>query len=47
MRALAFNYILAHFDEVSVTSGFEDMGRTRIDLVFELLKRRGALNLAQ
>jgi len=47
MRALAFNYILAHFDEVSVTPGFEEMGRTHINLVFELLKRRGALSLAQ
>ena len=42
MRALAFNYIVAHFDEVSVTPDFEEMGRTRVDLVFEILKRRGA-----
>ena len=45
MRALAFNYIIAHFDEVSVTQDFEQMGRTRVDLVFEILKRRGAMKI--
>ena len=43
LRALAFNFIIHNFDEVSVTADFEEMGRNRVDLVFEVLKRRGAL----
>ena len=43
LRALAFNYIIYNFDEVSVTPDFEEMGRNRVDLVFEVLKRRGAM----
>jgi N-acetylneuraminic acid mutarotase len=43
LRALAFNYIISNFDEVSVTPDFEEMGRNRVDLVFEVLKRRGAM----
>jgi N-acetylneuraminic acid mutarotase len=42
LRALAFNYIISNFDQVSITSDFEEMGRSRVDLVFEVLKRRGA-----
>lgn len=45
LRALAFNYIVANFDEVSTTPDFEEMGKNRVDLVFEILKRRGALKL--
>ena len=26
------NYVLAHFDEVSRTAGFEEMGRLKVDL---------------
>lgn len=45
LRALAFNYIVANFDEVSTTPDFEEMGKNRVDLVFEILKRRGALKM--
>jgi hypothetical protein len=40
LRERCINYALAHFDEVSRTSGFEEMGRTNVDLVFEILRRR-------
>ena len=43
LRALAFNFIISNFDEVSITPDFEEMGRSRVDLVFEVLKRRGAM----
>jgi len=40
LRQKAKKYILSHFEEVSKTSSFEEMGRGNIDLVFELLKSR-------
>lgn len=40
LRQKAKKYILSHWDEVSKSSSFEEMGRSNIDLVFELLKGR-------
>ena len=40
LRERSMQYILTHFNEVSRTQGFEEMGRTNVDLVFEILKRR-------
>ncbi|OQR97124.1 hypothetical protein ACHHYP_20629 [Achlya hypogyna] len=37
-RCIAF--MLNNFDAVTKTNAFEEMGRTNVDLVFELLKRR-------
>jgi hypothetical protein len=37
-RCIAF--MLKNFDAVTKTNAFEEMGRTNVDLVFELLKRR-------
>jgi len=40
LRNKCMEYILRHFDEVSRTLGFEEVGRTNVDLVFEILRRR-------
>ena len=40
LRQKAKKYILSHFEAVSKTLCFEDMGRRNIDLVFELLQSR-------
>jgi hypothetical protein len=40
LRERCINFILAHFDAVTKTAGFEEMGRTNMDLIFEILKRR-------
>ena len=40
LRQKAKKYILSHFEEVSKSSSFEEMGRRNIDLVFELLQSR-------
>ena len=40
LRQKARKYILSHFEEVSKTSSFEEMGRRNIDLVFEILQNR-------
>ena len=40
LRQKAKNYILSHFEEISKTRSFEEMGRGNIELVFELLKSR-------
>ena len=32
LRDRSMNYVLAHFDEVSRTAGFEEMGRLKVDL---------------
>ena len=32
--------MLANFDAVTRTQAFEEMGRTNVDLVFEILKAR-------
>lgn len=40
LRERCMNFILQNFDEVSRTTGFEEMGRTNIELVFEVLQRR-------
>jgi leucine-zipper-like transcriptional regulator 1 len=40
LRQKAKKYILSHFEEVSKTLCFEDMGRSNIELVFELLQSR-------
>jgi leucine-zipper-like transcriptional regulator 1 len=40
LRQKAKKYILTHFEDVSKTSSFEDMGRQNVDLVFELLQSR-------
>ncbi|KAL3907560.1 MAG: hypothetical protein SGARI_003481 [Bacillariaceae sp.] len=40
LRQKTKKYILSHFEEISKTHCFEDMGRRNIDLVFELLQSR-------
>lgn len=40
LRQKAKKFIMLHFDSISKTSSFEDMGRSNIDLVFELLQNR-------
>lgn len=40
LREQCMMFALNHFDEVSRTAGFEDVGRINMDLVFEMLKRR-------
>jgi hypothetical protein len=40
LRQKAKKYILSHFEAVSKTLCFEEMGRNNIDLVFELLQSR-------
>lgn len=40
LREKAKKFILSHFESVSKTSCFEEMGRSNVDLVFELLQNR-------
>ncbi|CAN0270478.1 unnamed protein product [Phaeothamnion confervicola] len=40
LREKCLNFILAHFDAVSKTQCFEDMGRTNNDLLFEIIHNR-------
>lgn len=40
LRNKALGYILSHFESVSKTSAFEDMARSNVELVFEILQRR-------
>lgn len=40
LRQKAKKYILSHFEEISKTACFEDVGRSNIELVFELLQSR-------
>jgi len=40
LRDKCLNFILANFDPVTKTACFEEMGRTNVDLVFEILQKR-------
>ena len=40
LREKTLNFILANFDPVTKTACFEEMGRTNVDLVFEILQKR-------
>merc|ERR1719482_1537150 len=40
LKQSCMNFLLRHFDEVSKTTAFEEMGRSNVELVFEILKRR-------
>ncbi|TMW64826.1 hypothetical protein Poli38472_008993 [Pythium oligandrum] len=40
LRDQCLAFMLNNFDAVTKTAAFEEMGRTNVDLVFELLKRR-------
>jgi len=40
LRQSCMDFILRHFDAVSKTAAFEEMGRSNVELVFEILKRR-------
>jgi hypothetical protein len=40
LRQKSKKYILSHFEEVSKSTSFEEMGRKNVDLVFELLQSR-------
>jgi hypothetical protein len=40
LRVQCLAFILSHFDAVTKTKGFEEMGRTNVDLVFEILQTR-------
>ena len=40
LRDKALAYVLNHFESVSKTAAFEDMARSNVELVFEILKSR-------
>lgn len=40
LRQSCMDFILRNFDAVSKTPAFEEMGRSNVELVFEILKRR-------
>jgi len=40
LRQSCFDFILRNFDAVSKTPAFEEMGRSNVELVFEVLRRR-------
>lgn len=40
LRQSCMDFILRNFDAVSKTAAFEETGRTNVELVFEILKRR-------
>lgn len=40
LRSASMSFIVRHFDAVSKTRGFEDLGRANIDLLFEVLRLR-------
>jgi hypothetical protein len=40
LREKALGYILSHFEAVSKTESFEEMARSNVELVFEILKNR-------
>ena len=40
LRERCMRYILAHFDDVSITPGFEEMSRASLDLNLEVIRRR-------
>lgn len=40
LRDQCIAFMLNNFDAVTKTNSFEEMGRTNVELVFELLKRR-------
>merc|ERR1740138_1819959 len=39
LRQRCLDFILRHFDSVSKTNAFEEMGRRNVELLFEILKR--------
>ena len=40
LKEKCIHYIITNFDNISKTSGFEEMGRNNMELLFEILKRR-------
>ena len=40
LRAKALKYILKHFELVSKSTSFEEMARSNVDLVVEILRQR-------
>merc|ERR1711862_82953 len=42
LRQNCMDFILRNFDAVSKTAAFEEMGRSNVELVFEILKRRAS-----
>jgi hypothetical protein len=40
LRRKALKYILSHFEDVSKTEAFEEMGRSNMELIFEILRNR-------
>lgn len=40
LRTKAFNYILKHFELVSKSAAFEEMARSNVELVVEILRER-------
>lgn len=40
LRSKTLKYILKHFEVVSKTAAFEEMARTNVDLVVEILRQR-------
>jgi len=42
LRDRSLSFILHHFDDVTQTPAFEDMGRSNVDLVFDVLRARSS-----
>mmetsp|Transcript_13575 Transcript_13575/g.31683 ORF Transcript_13575/g.31683 Transcript_13575/m.31683 type:complete len:551 (-) Transcript_13575:450-2102(-) len=40
LREKCLNFVLANFDPVTKSASFEEMGRTNVELVFEILQKR-------
>jgi len=40
LREKCLAFLLANFDAVTKTKSFEEMGRTNVELVFEILRAR-------
>jgi len=40
LKKRTLHYILTHFESVSKSPTFEEMGRTNLELVFEILRKR-------
>lgn len=40
LKGESLSFIVSHFDAVSKTKGFEEMGRANVDLLFEILRLR-------
>ena len=40
LREMAMNFILQNFDQISKTTSFDQLARTNVDLVLEIIRNR-------